>query len=94
MAPERRRRAEKKNFFDATSVINGVLIAGITATLIHLFSIPHLEEKINALTQRVEKNEQEMTRMRSELYAPKFETHGKLAAFEPIKGTGNGTQAH
>lgn len=63
-------------------IIQAVLIAGITAVMIHIFSIPKLEERIDDLARSVGRIRDEQIRLRNDLYQPR--TTNKLSTFEPV----------
>lgn len=76
------RGPEKPERSGASDIIKAALIAGITGVIIHVFSIPRLEGKIDSLTASIIEIKEEQRKMRSELYQPRAVGNGKLASFE------------
>lgn len=72
------------SLLNASSIFQAVLISAITGTLVHVFSIPKLEEKIDNLTNQLAELKAEQRKIREDFYAPRFSHSGeRLQDFEP-----------
>jgi hypothetical protein len=70
--------------FGVSAIFQAVLISAITGTLVHVFSIPKLEEKIDNLTGQIAELKAEQRKIREDFYAPRFSHSGeRLQDFEP-----------
>jgi hypothetical protein len=63
-------------------IVEAVVIAAMTALLVHVYSIPKIEEKLETMAHQIIELKQENAEFRRDFYAPR---NGKLAAYEPIK---------
>lgn len=70
--------------FGVSAIFQAVLISAITGTLVHVFSIPKLEEKIDSLSSQIAELKAEQRKIREDFYTPRFSHFSeKLQDFEP-----------
>lgn len=72
-----------------TEIVKAVLIGGITAAVIHLFSLPRLEEKIDNQAHALTELRQEYAELRRDLYVPRSGHLSSLDQLEPFASVPN-----
>jgi cytochrome c-type biogenesis protein CcmH/NrfG len=78
------RRKQQPTVVSTTRIIEAIVIAAISTAIIHLYSLPRIEEHVANLERMSEKHEQMLNELRHDLYAPRTQS-SHLAAYVPVE---------
>lgn len=70
-----------------TRVIEAILIGGLTAAIIHIFSLPRFEERIETNTRTIVELRSEVAQLRRDLYVPRGSHVDDLQQLRPLMST-------
>ena len=75
-------RSPSPAIISTVRVVEAVVIAAITALLVHVYSIPKIEEKLESMSKQIVELKQENAEFRRDFYMPR---NGKLTSYQPVK---------
>ena len=91
----RDRRKHPPVIVSGTRILEAVIIAAVSTALIHLYSLPRIEERLQSIEKTVERDRDDIRRelnsvketqneLRHDLYAPRA-MNNKLTSFEEVR---------